>query len=69
MTYLQCIKRCLTAWVGLLLAASLCGSVQAQGYQQTNLVTDDQTNLSANGYAPAAHIDPTLINPWGISYS
>ena len=32
------------------------------GYQQTNLVSD------VDGYG-AARIDPTLVNPWGISFS
>src|SRR6185312_5055353 len=32
------------------------------GYQQTNLVSD------VDGYW-AARIDPTLVNPWGISFS
>lgn len=40
----------------------------AGGYLQQNLVTDDQTNLTNSGYSPAAHVDPTLINPWGISF-
>jgi uncharacterized protein (TIGR03118 family) len=26
------------------------------------------TNLVSDGFVPAAHIDPALINPWGISY-
>ncbi len=26
------------------------------------------TNLVSDGFVPAAHIDPNLINPWGISY-
>jgi uncharacterized protein (TIGR03118 family) len=38
-------------------------------YQQTNLVTDDQAVLAGLGYAPAAHVDPNLVNPWGISHS
>src|ERR1700746_2700621 len=27
-----------------------------------------QTNLVSNGAVPAAHTDPNLINPWGISF-
>ena len=38
-------------------------------YSQTNLVTDNQANLAADGFAPAAHVDPNLINPWGISFT
>lgn len=36
-------------------------SVQAQAYTITNLVSD--------GSVPAVTVDPSLINPWGISYS
>ena len=32
-------------------------------------MTDDQQNLVSDGYAPAAHVDPNLVNPWGISFS
>jgi uncharacterized protein (TIGR03118 family) len=37
------------------------------GYNQTNLVTDDQTVLASRGFSPAAHTDPNLVNPWGIA--
>jgi len=33
---------------------------QAAGYAQTNLVS--------NGAVPAVHVDPNLVNPWGISF-
>ena len=36
---------------------------------ETNLVTDDQAFLTSLGYAPAAHVDSNLINPWGISHT
>jgi uncharacterized protein (TIGR03118 family) len=36
---------------------------------QTDLVTDNQTVLTGLGYAPAAQVDPQLINPWGISHT
>jgi uncharacterized protein (TIGR03118 family) len=29
----------------------------------------DVVNLVSNGDVPAAHIDPNLINPWGVSYA
>jgi len=32
-------------------------------------VTDDQAFLTGAGYAPAAHVDANLINPWGISHT
>jgi len=37
-------------------------------FSQLNLVTDSQTNLVSDGYAPAANVDPNLINPWGVSF-
>jgi uncharacterized protein (TIGR03118 family) len=48
---------------GLALLASLPNAAQADFFQQTNLVTDNQS------ITPAAHTDPNLINPWGISFS
>jgi uncharacterized protein (TIGR03118 family) len=42
---------------------------RADPYLETNLVTDNQAFLTGAGYAPAAHVDPNLINPWGISHS
>ncbi len=50
-------------------AASVAPAAAQFGYQQVNLVTDDQQNLINDGYAPAAHVDPNLVNPWGISFS
>ncbi|WP_245435447.1 TIGR03118 family protein [Microvirga calopogonii] len=35
--------------------------------QQENSYT--QTNLVSDGFLPAAHIDPNLINPWGVASS
>jgi uncharacterized protein (TIGR03118 family) len=37
-------------------------------FSQLNLVTDSQTNLVSLGEAPAANVDPNLINPWGVSF-
>jgi len=39
---------------------SLAGLAAAAGYSQQNLVSD--------GAVPAAHLDPDLKNPWGISF-
>jgi uncharacterized protein (TIGR03118 family) len=55
----------LTKKITLLLAAGLIvtattGYARAAGYAQTNLVS--------NGAVAAAHTDPNLINPWGISF-
>ncbi len=30
-------------------------------------MTDDQAALAAEGFGPALHVDPNLVNPWGIS--
>ena len=50
-------------------AAVLLASAAANAaYVQTNLVTDDQAFLTSQGYAPAAFVDPHLINPWGVSH-
>jgi uncharacterized protein (TIGR03118 family) len=35
---------------------------------QFNLVTDNQVFLASQGYAPAVTEDPSLINPWGMSF-
>ncbi|HVU88840.1 MAG TPA: TIGR03118 family protein [Pirellulales bacterium] len=40
------------------LAEAACA---ATGYQQQNLVSD--------GFVPAAHIDPNLVNPWGLVFN
>ncbi len=52
-------------------AFGLACSSQAWGQiaQQINLTTDDNTFLVSQGFAPAANVDPNLINPWGMSYS
>src|SRR5579875_1288333 len=52
------------AWRSLLASSALLASAHptlAQGYVQTNLVTDNQAA------APAAKTDPNLVNPWGIA--
>ncbi len=38
-------------------------------FDQTDLVTDNQQALAAEGFAPAQFVDPNLINPWGMSSS
>jgi uncharacterized protein (TIGR03118 family) len=42
-----------------LFAAPLSAAAQATAYAQTNIISD--------GAVPAAQMDPTLINPWGVS--
>ena len=60
------MKRHLPLLTAVLAAAALPAA--AQGYLQTNLVTDSQSYLAANGFAPAAVQDANLVNPWGMSY-
>jgi len=42
-------------------AAASAETVQQGHYAQTNLVSD--------GFLPAAHIDPQMINPWGLAFN
>ncbi|MGZ3392021.1 MAG: TIGR03118 family protein [Isosphaeraceae bacterium] len=48
---------------GLALLASLPTAARAGFFQQSNLVTDPGSGITA------PNTDPTLINPWGISFS
>jgi len=52
---------------GALLAATSAGAQPF--YQIESLVTDDQAALAAEGFEPAAFVDPNLVNPWGVSHS
>ena len=47
---------------GLALLASLPTAARAGSFQQTNLVTNNQS------VTPANNTDPNLVNPWGISF-
>ena len=38
-------------------------------FVQQNLVTSNQAVLTGLGYAAAANVDTSLLNPWGISHS
>src|SRR5262249_20254358 len=38
-------------------------------FHLTTLVTDDQAVLTGLGLPAAAHVDPNLKNPWGVSFS
>lgn len=53
-------KRFASALGCALMVAAMAGYASAAGYTQTNLVS--------NGAVTAAHTDPNLINPWGISF-
>jgi hypothetical protein len=63
--------------VALLAAGAFvaAASAHASTYQITGLVTDDAANndpnglLASLGLPPAAHIDPNLVNPWGVSFT
>jgi len=59
----------LLAGASLLVGGALAMPALGADYAQTNLVTDNASALAAAGYAPAAHVDPNLINPWGIARS
>jgi uncharacterized protein (TIGR03118 family) len=53
----------LTALLGaIVLLISVVQHARAAGTGYT------QTDLVSNGAVPAAHVDPNLINPWGISF-
>lgn len=57
------------ALLTLALLATATAAQAAPLYQQINLVTDDAAALAAEGFAPAAFVDPNLVNPWGVAYS
>lgn len=57
-----------TAAVVCSLALASTGALAADGYNQLNLVTDDQAVLTGLGYSPAATVDRSLVNPWGIAF-
>jgi uncharacterized protein (TIGR03118 family) len=40
-----------------------------RNFVRSHETTFTQTNLVSDGLVPAAHIDPNLINPWGVAYS
>ena len=62
------IGRALAWSASLAVALMLATPVGAEPiFSLTPLVTDDQDALAAEGFAPAATVDPNLINPWGIS--
>ena len=42
---------------------------RADAYQLTDIVTDDNANLTALGFAPATKEDSNFVNPWGVSFS
>ena len=51
------------------LALLMVTSASAGGYAQTNLVTDNPAAVAAGGYSPAAHVDASLVNPWGMDHA
>lgn len=48
---------------------SIPSGAVSQTVDQINLTTDNQAFLISQGFAPANHVDPNLINPWGMSFS
>jgi uncharacterized protein (TIGR03118 family) len=56
----------------LFVAGVLVGTAapaDAAALLQTDLVTDDNANLTRLGFPAAATEDPNLVNPWGVSFS
>jgi len=48
-------------------SGSSSGSASAGPYTLTNLVAD-KANLISDGSASASHVDPNLVNPWGLVF-
>jgi Big-like domain-containing protein len=44
------------------------GSNTVGPFTLTNLVAD-KANLDSDGSAPASHVDPNLVNPWGLVFA
>src|SRR5262245_53335617 len=65
------VKAAFRISASVLASATLLWSAAAHAtpYAQTNLVTDNQAVLTGLGYAPAAHVDTNLVNPWGVAHS
>src|ERR1700749_2845905 len=58
--------------VSLISAVALvgaAGSPSANEFNLTSLVTDDAANLQALGFPAAVTVDPSLVNPWGVSFT
>lgn len=55
-------------FLGGTMLAAMSASAQPF-YTLENLVTDDQAALAAEGFEPAAFVDPNLVNPWGVAFS
>jgi uncharacterized protein (TIGR03118 family) len=48
--------------------AAIGGPAHATSYGLTDIVTDDNANLTALGFAAATTEDPNVVNPWGVSF-
>jgi len=57
--------RLLPALIGSAALAALCLAATPAGAA----IVFDVTNLASDGSVPAAHTDPNLVNPWGVSYA
>jgi uncharacterized protein (TIGR03118 family) len=58
--------------VALISAGAVLGgspSAHAMPFVITDLVTDDNANLTSLGFPMAGHVDPNLVNPGGISFA
>jgi len=59
-------------FVAAILAAGIAVGVVAPAYASvyglTDIVTDDNANLTNGGFPTAITVDSNLVNPWGISF-
>lgn len=53
----------------VLAALLVTGPAHATAFGITDLVTDDNANLTAVGLPGAANVDPNLVNPWGVTFT
>jgi len=60
------LKAC--AMAGGFALVSLPAHAVPSFFVQSNLVTSNQAVLTGLGYSAAAHVDTSLLNPWGVSY-
>ena len=62
----------MSAIASLVAAGGVFGAAapaRADAFQLSSIVTDDNANLTALGFAPAITEDTNLVNPWGVSFT
>src|SRR5437868_2966218 len=57
------------AVIAALVSLGIASPAHATGFSITDLVTNDNANLTALGLPAAANQDDHLVNPWGISFT